>query len=243
MASLAERARVLEALGRNPALASVAPEDLVALAGLASVRSLRPGERAGSEGAGAQAVCLVLGGCLRISSVSGEGREFVYEMLGPGAFHGLGNVLRASVQEAQAHAAGRASVATIEAKGLRRMLGERPHLWPSIMAILQGRVVTALSLLRGQGASLRQRIAHRLLAQALSCGKALAGGRPVLRLSQADLAQMLGASRSRVNKALADLEGMGLLRAGYRTIELLQPDGLRRLAQEEAGAAEVRRAA
>jgi CRP/FNR family transcriptional regulator, cyclic AMP receptor protein len=49
-------------------------------------------------------------------------------------------------------------------------------------------------------------------------------------MTQADLALMLGASRSRTNAALKQLESRGLVRVGYRGITIVDLVGLRKLA-------------
>jgi CRP-like cAMP-binding protein len=52
----------------------------------------------------------------------------------------------------------------------------------------------------------------------------------VLPMTQADLARMLGTSRSRANAELRRLESEGLIRSGYRGITLLDLPRLRALA-------------
>ncbi|MEZ0309350.1 MAG: helix-turn-helix domain-containing protein [Ramlibacter sp.] len=49
-------------------------------------------------------------------------------------------------------------------------------------------------------------------------------------MSQADLARMLGASRSKVNEELRRLQDAGLIRIGYGRINLLQCAGLSEIA-------------
>jgi CRP-like cAMP-binding protein len=55
-----------------------------------------------------------------------------------------------------------------------------------------------------------------------------AGG-PV-RLPQATLAQLLGATRPAVNRVLRGMEAEGLIRLGYREIEVADTQGLERIA-------------
>lgn len=225
-------ASVRTALVLNPSLSALPGDDLDALAALARVRELAAGALAGGEGRSQDKVWLVLRGCLRVSSVSDAGREFVHEMLGPGSLYGLGNVLRGSVQQAHAHAAGPASVAAIDGAALLRLLAERPRLWLPLTALLQRRLSDMLALLDGQSAApLHRRIARRLLAQLVTCGKVFSGESVVLRLNQSDLAAMLGASRSRVNAVLREMEGKGLLRLRYRGIELPDRSALEAAAQ------------
>lgn len=48
-----------------------------------------------------------------------------------------------------------------------------------------------------------------------------------LMITQQDLSNLIGMSRQRVNKALAALEGRGVLRVEYRTLRFLDPQKLR----------------
>jgi len=77
-------------------------------------------------------------------------------------------------------------------------------------------------------AALRERLVRRLLVlhPAIEPGS----GEAVLPMTQADLARMLGTSRSRANAELRRLESEGLVRSGYRGITLLDVPRLRELA-------------
>ncbi len=55
-------------------------------------------------------------------------------------------------------------------------------------------------------------------------------GSDTVRLPQLTLAELLGASRSSVNRVLKDLEARGMLRIRYRRIEVLDRAGMRALA-------------
>lgn len=59
------------------------------------------------------------------------------------------------------------------------------------------------------------------------------GGQSV-RLSQTTLAAMIGATRENVNRSLAGLVAEGYIHIGGRSITILDPDGLRRLAARAA---------
>jgi CRP-like cAMP-binding protein len=74
--------------------------------------------------------------------------------------------------------------------------------------------------------------ARRLLGHALSSDLRGLSEVPV-RMTQADLALMLGAGRSRTNAALKTLERRGLIRVGYRGITIIDLPGLRVLAGPE----------
>jgi CRP-like cAMP-binding protein len=53
---------------------------------------------------------------------------------------------------------------------------------------------------------------------------------PVMRLSQATLAELLGATRPAVNRVLKAQEADGLIRLGYREIAVADPRALERIA-------------
>lgn len=52
---------------------------------------------------------------------------------------------------------------------------------------------------------------------------------PVAELSQEQLAELLGLHRTTVNRVLHELESAGALRLGYRSIEIIDRDELRRI--------------
>ena len=86
--------------------------------------------------------------------------------------------------------------------------------------------MVALALLRDNTASaLPERLVRRLLV--LLPAIEAASAEPVLPMTQADLARMVGTSRSRVNSELRRLESEGLVRSGYRSIALLDVPRLR----------------
>jgi CRP-like cAMP-binding protein len=52
-----------------------------------------------------------------------------------------------------------------------------------------------------------------------------------IKMSQVELAQLAGVSRSIVNRVLQRLERRGLLKVDYRSITLIDPQGLRRFSE------------
>jgi CRP-like cAMP-binding protein len=83
-------------------------------------------------------------------------------------------------------------------------------------------------------APLEQRIARRLLGQAMGGGIDITGSAAIeVRINQSDLGRMLGASRSRVNAELKRMEGEGLLKIGYRTLTLVDLARLHEIAGSE----------
>ena len=225
-----EYARIRSALATSTHFQMLASADLDRLALLGRLQRLRHGEHAVRDGTADDQLCIILSGAVRISSQMPGAKEYVYAVLGPGSYFGLANAVRRATITAEARAFGATDLAVYGGAALEAMLDERPRLWKHVSFLLSRRLRLALSALRDNSvAPLPERIARRLLGHALSSD--LAGQTQVaVRMTQADLALMLSASRARTNAALKALERAGLVRAGYRGITILDLAGLRRLA-------------
>jgi CRP-like cAMP-binding protein len=227
-----EFARIRAALAASVHFRELAAADLDALAELGRIVELKNGESAGRAGTRRRAIWIVLGGCMRMSSVTTGGHEFVYAMLGPGSFYGIGSLLSDTKTLVDAKAVGPTSLIVMHGSQFVALLDERRWLWRHIAKLLHRRLTLAMTILSDLAfAPLSQRIIRRLLSQAMSSGHDLQHAPPVeLRLTQADLARMLAVSRSKVNGELKGLAHDGLLRVGYRSIVLEDFERLSKLA-------------
>jgi len=228
--------RIRAALAASIHFRGLASGDLDSLAALGRVRELRDRRLAVRRGSRQEGLWIIMSGCLRLSTVSSRGREFVYAMLGPGSYYGLGSMLLNRGTPTDVHAVGATAVAVLEYRKLIALLDERPRLWRHVAALLNTRLTIAMEILRDiTSGPLRQRVVRRLLGQAMSNGYDVAGTQPInMRITQADLGHMLGTGRSRVNGTLKRLEKDGMLKIGYRTISLLDLARLRAVAGPEA---------
>jgi CRP/FNR family cyclic AMP-dependent transcriptional regulator len=222
--------RIRSALASSAHFQALGGADLDRLALLGRLQRLRHRERATREGTADDQLCVILSGAVRVSSEMPGSKEYVYAVLGPGSYFGLANAVRRATITAEARAFGATDLAVFSSDALEEMLDQQPRLWKHISALLARRLRIALLALRDNSvAPLPDRIARRLLGHALS--RDLSGLTEVaVRMTQADLALMLSASRARTNAALKSLERDGLVRAGYRGITILDLPGLRRLA-------------
>lgn len=222
--------RIRSALATSTHFQELDGADLDRLAQLGRLQRLRHAERASRVGELDDQLWIVLSGAVRVSSRAPGSKEYVYAVLGPGSYFGLATAVRRAAFTADAHAFGATDLAVFQSGALLAMLDEHPRLWRHVSTLLARRLRLALLVLRDNSvAPLPERIARRLLGHALSVD--LSGLMQVpVRMTQADLALMLGASRSRTNAALKTLETRGLVRAGYRGIIITDLPGLRRLA-------------
>jgi CRP-like cAMP-binding protein len=142
----------------------------------------------------------------------------------------VGNVIRGIDTRAEARAAGATELAVMDGPAFLALLDSTPRLWRHVAVMLHKRLTHAMWAIRDNSvAPLRERMVRRLLAHAAASGADLAAGPVALRLTQTDLARMLGTGRSRINGSLKRLERDGLVRLGYRTIALTDVAGLHRV--------------
>ena len=225
-----EFGRIRSALGSSSHFQTLASADLDRLAQLGRLQRLRHAEHAARSGARDDQLWIILSGAVRVSSQAPGAKEYVYAVLGPGSYFGLATAVRDAPFAADARAFGATDLAAFRDDALAAMVDERPRLWRHVSELLSRRLRLALLIMRDNSvAPLPERIARRLLGHALSSD--LRGLKEVqVRMTQADLALMLGKGRSRTNAAIKALERRGLIRAGYRSITILDLPRLKALA-------------
>lgn len=114
----------------------------------------------------------------------------------------------------------------LDADTLARLLQTQPALSQRFMFSLASRLERMQRrLLEVTSGSLRSQVATLLLDEA--------GGSGVVRLPQATLAELLGATRPSVNRVLKTFEAQGLLRLTYRQVEVTDAEGMRRVASSK----------
>jgi CRP-like cAMP-binding protein len=222
--------RIRAALAGSIHFRELEPGDLDHIAAMGRIRRLRDGQIAPPDGGHGKHFFIVVSGCIRLSAASRSGGEFVYALLGPGSFYGIGNVIKGINTRAEAHASGETEIAVSDGAMLLALLDRTPRLWRAIAVLLHRRLTHAMWAMRDNSvATLRERIVRRLLAlgHAVHAGHDFTRKAPItLRLTQSDLGRMLATSRSRINSELKRLEREGLVEARYRTIALTDLAGL-----------------
>ncbi len=190
---------------------------------------LRVGTTLITEGDASSRVILLLSGRVKISTISEEGQETVL------AFRGGGEILgELAALDGEDHMA---SVTVVEEGEALVVPAAR------FVAALETEPGVALALLRSVIGRLRYadriraefvaldvagRVAKRLVDLAAAYGEPHEGGTRIgLQLSQRELAGWVGASREAVNKALAQLEELGLIARDHGSIVVRDAEGLR----------------
>ena len=114
-----------------------------------------------------------------------------------------------------------AEVAVVHAEDFHRLVHTQPAVHMAFTRLVCMRLRQALAWIDDAILQpLPVRLAHRLLTLDARPGAA-PDGAAVLAVSQEDLAFMLGVSRQSVNRQLKLWEDEGVLRVGYRVVELM----------------------
>ena len=218
-----------EELARFPLFDVLTPD---ARAGLAE-RLVRHNVARGSvifhEGEPGDAVHLVLDGKVKISRAAADGRENVLAVMAPGDVFGELSVFDPGPRTATATAVVDTELGSLGHQDLRYWLGRRPDAAELLLRVLARRLRRTNDAMSDLVfTDVPGRVAKALLGLADQFGEPRAAGGMLVEhgLTQEELAQLVGASRETVNKALADFAARGWLTTGSRTVTLLDPERL-----------------
>ena len=188
---------------------------LETLAAGCRIRELAKEERVYRLGEPARELFVVVSGQLKESVVSGAGEEMIFELLGTGAVFGEPALYTPDrLRAVDVVAMERSLLLVIERNLLLGFLLENP---PAMLRALEGlatQVVTAVDDVTVVAyLEIRRRLLAKILELVQTHGEPHAAGVQVsLRLTQATLAGMIGASRENVNRVLAPLLAAGEIR-------------------------------
>jgi CRP/FNR family transcriptional regulator len=220
-------------LSRAPLFESLDEDGARALRSRMTDVQLSRGERLFAEGAEGAELYVVLEGKIKLTRAAPDGRENLLSVIGPGEMFGELSLFDPRPRTSSA-------AAVTDAK-LAALAHDKLLIW------LTGRPEVALHMLRALAQRLRRandvnadlvftdvpgRVAKQLLDLADRFGEKQADGLHVNHdLTQEELAQLVGASRETVNKALADFVARGWIQLSARSVVLLDQDRLRRRAR------------
>ncbi len=213
-----------EVLQKVPLLASIPSAELAPLAQLTRERRYAKGSMILMQGEPGDALYLIADGQVKVVLVGEDGREVILSVLGPGSFFGEMSLLDDEPRSAHVVAMSETLLLQLRREDFQARLRNSPEVAIGLMRELSRRLrraddtIGSLALRDVHG-----RIAHLLLAMAEE-----EDGRQITRrLTHATLAQMIGASRETVSRAMRTLVTTGVIKVSRKDITLLQPDALR----------------
>jgi CRP/FNR family cyclic AMP-dependent transcriptional regulator len=193
---------------------------------------LRRGQSVVTEGEADGAVYLVTSGKVKISRRTTSGGEGLLALLGPGQVFGELSLLDGAPRSASARAVTGATVQELTQERLHDLLRERPEIAHWMLQQLARRlrhtndVVAELVF-----SDVPSRMAQILVNLAREFGVDAADGVQVEHgLTQLELAQLAGAARESVNKALASFVNRDWVTLSSRSVVIHDLEALRRRA-------------
>lgn len=189
----------------------------------AQLWSLAPGETLFNRGAEPQGLCCVTAGMLRIGYVQPDGSATLLACVEPYQWLGEVSLIDAQPRTHNAVAEGDTQVLVIPQADMLDWLAQDPALWRELGRLACGKLRAAFTVLEHMASlPLPERVLRHLQLVAQGYGSRTDSTRQRVRLSQEQLALMLGVSRQSANKALKELEERGVIVVGYGEIELVR---------------------
>ncbi|WP_051009606.1 Crp/Fnr family transcriptional regulator [Timonella senegalensis] len=194
---------------------------------------LNRGEVLFDEGENGDRLYIIEEGKIKLGSSSGDGRENLLAILGPSEMFGELSLFDPGPRSLSASAVSDSVLYELEHSALVRVIEERPAVAKHLLTALARRLRRTNEALADLVFSdVPGRVAKALLDLSTRFGERVDEGIRVAHdLTQEELAQLVGASRETVNKALADFAGRGWVRREGRAVVLLDIDRLERRAR------------
>ncbi len=185
------------------------------------------------EGEAGERLFVITAGKIKLGRTSVDGRENLLTVLGPGEMFGELSLFDPGPRTATATAVSDAQLVGLGHTDLQAFLTGRPDVARHLLQALARRLRrTNDSLADLVFSDVPGRVAKALLDLSRRFGRQTDAGVLVAHeLTQEELAQLVGASRETVNKALADFASRGWIRLEARAVVLLDTERLTRRAR------------
>ncbi|WP_088819166.1 Crp/Fnr family transcriptional regulator [Kytococcus aerolatus] len=223
----------LDIVTRSPLFAGLDESSAAALMARTERIALKRGEEIFTEGDPGDKLYVIASGKLKLSRTSHDGRENLLAVLGPGEIIGEISFFDPGPRTASAITVSDSELLSLAHEHLQGFLEANPNASVALLGALAHRLrrtndnVADLVFTDVPG-----RVAKALLDLAQRFGVDDGTGLLVRHeLTQEELAQLVGASRETVNKALADFVARGWIRLEARAVRLLEVERLRKRAR------------
>lgn len=183
-----------------------------------------------TEGEPGDRLYIIVRGKVKLGRTSQDGRENLMAVLGPSEMFGELTVFDPVARSLTATAVSPTELLSLGSDELSEWVGRNPGVAKQLLQALAQRLrKTNESLADLVFSDVPGRVAKALLDLARRFGRQTEQGIMVSHdLTQEELAQLVGASRETVNKALADFVGRGWIKLEARAVLILDPERLSR---------------
>src|SRR6202012_4190821 len=181
-----------------------------------------------------ESLFIVLSGKVKLGRRSSDGRENLVAVMGPSDQFGELSLFDPGPRTATATVVTDARLAKLPKAALQKWVQDRPQIAMQLLRVVAPRLRRTNTMLADLiFVDVPGRVAKQLLQLAQRFGSVEGGQLRVTHdLTQEELAQLVGASRETVNKALADFAARGWLRLEGKSVVILDRERLSRRARE-----------
>jgi CRP-like cAMP-binding protein len=226
----------LNLLKSVPLFEGLTSEQLSRIAQLTEVRTYAPRAMVVSQGEPARALFAIVRGRLKVTSAGPDGRDTVLGIMAEGEVFGEVALLDGGTRSASCTAIEACELLVIDREQFLELLEHSPGIAVKLLQVLAGRL-RRLSQRSEHAAFLDvpSRLARSLLDLASRFGER--GDAPkheiqiMLRLSQQELGDLVGATRESVNKHLSDWTRQGIMRLQSGRMVISDIETVRRIAR------------
>jgi CRP/FNR family transcriptional regulator len=217
----------IEMLRRIPYFSALSTEDLVREAGFTLERNFNRGDLILIAGENDGSLCYVCSGLVKVFKASPDGKEQVLRLIGAGNTFNDVPALDGGPNPASVAAVEPSKIYVIRRSRLHQLIKTRPEVAEAVVSTLAKTYRHLVSLV--EDLSLRHvtaRVAKILLDRELSAQQ----GQPVHRLTQSEMAALVGSTREVVSRALKELETAGAIEMSHGQAIVLSQERLRIIA-------------
>ena len=224
---------VQETLSRAGIFQGVDPDAVVNLISQMQTESFPRGTTIFDEGEPGDTLYIIIEGKVKLARHAPDGRENLLSVMGPSDMFGELSIFDPGPRTSSAVCVTEVNAATMDSEMLRTWINDHPEISQQLLRVLARR-------LRRTNASLADliftdvpgRVAKTLLQLANRFGIQEGNGLRVNHdLTQEEIAQLVGASRETVNKALATFAQRGWIRLEGKSVVIVNTEHLARRAR------------
>jgi CRP-like cAMP-binding protein len=233
MANPALTAEEQQHIDAGPWFGKLSPALRNAILARAVVRRLADGAALAARGSMADEWCGVAKGAVRISSVSLSGKQIALTYCEPGVWFGDIALFDGLPRTHDADTHGETTLLVVRKADFKELLAQHTELYEALLRLNCRRLRLMFDMIEDLNTKpLASRLAKQILLLARSYGVAQGDEiRIGLQLAQEDMAQLLGASRQRVNQELKGFERDGAVRVEPTRLVVLSREKLMAIAE------------
>jgi CRP-like cAMP-binding protein len=215
-------ARAADILAAHPLFGGANVETIAHTLRFAHLLNVRKGEAVFRKGDPGGSLMIIVEGAVRIASLSPDGRELLFNVVGGGEILGEIAALDGGARTAEAVAQSDCVLAVIDRRDVLALVAANPNVALFLINCLCKRLRFVTDHLEGvMFLDVESRLARAV--------RRFGADRNGVKLTQRDLGQAIGVSRETVNQVLGDWRGRRLIRVEKGAIEILDRDAFDRL--------------